>query len=632
MPFTKRSILLANLGLDVSVPAEYIDDRATPKGQNMYVNRNAMHKRFGTTAVGGSLGEEAMLAKELLVDETRYVVRAGLSKVQLLNTATGVWIDIGPSANSFTVNATNNKLNFNIGAGELTATIASATYLMGTNQTTAGSLCKAIYDAIHAAEAAGTYTVTFNGSNVVIARSAGTFQMLWKTGTNGADGTDTHIGSLIGFSDAADDTGALSYTADTIVYHPFTGTSADVFSAATPTLNGSRVLCMSNFIDPIRIYTGTGNTSDLSGTPPKAKYIQEYGPYLVLAHVDDGIAKRRMRVQWCDTDDIENWTIGSGSNAGIADLLEDGNDITGSSIFGNYLAVHKESAIYLGYLVPTDAIFQFDRKNTGVGTVCNNTIQNIGENAQIFLARDGIRIFNGISAPLINAPISDELRESMNSSYLHKCWSVVVSELNEYWVGVPIGSRTNPDTVYKYNYVTGQCYKDFVEDVTICGKYQQTTQTTWDNITTTWDASTIRWDDIYLSGLFPALLFGTSSGTTVKRDGSVNNDNGAAVDAYRETKDFESSEKGRLVRWLEMQFWAQGNGVTIDYSVDSGSTWANVGTFALNSDYPSDDAPQYAYFDVISSKIRFRFENNTLNETFSLKDFVIGYSEREVRR
>ena len=129
---------------------------------------------------------------------------------------------------SFIVLATNKYLDFDIGAGELIATVAEGTYAAGTSQAVAGSLCKAIYDAIVVAEPVGTYTVTFSTTTkkFTITRSAGTLSILWKTGTHGSDLLDTHIGTLIGFSDAADDTGSLSYAADNAVVsvynHTFT--------------------------------------------------------------------------------------------------------------------------------------------------------------------------------------------------------------------------------------------------------------------------------------------------------------------------------------------------------------------------------------------------------------------------
>lgn len=122
-----------------------------------------------------------------------------------------------------TISSTNKYLDFNIGAAELVATVAEGSYKIGLTQADTGTLCKAIYDAIHAAEAVGTYTVTYSRSTkkFTVTRSTGTFQIMWKTGTHGADGTDTHIGTTLGFSDAANSTGALTYTGATAVEYCF---------------------------------------------------------------------------------------------------------------------------------------------------------------------------------------------------------------------------------------------------------------------------------------------------------------------------------------------------------------------------------------------------------------------------
>ena len=128
-----------------------------------------------------------------------------------------------------TIDNTNNKLDFNIGAGELTATITNAAYPIGTAHTQAGTLCKAIFDAIVAAEAVGTYTVSYSRSTKLftITRSAGTFQLLRNTGTNVA----TSIWTTIGFSTAANSTGALTYSSGTTVEYAF----AHTFSLGTGT-------------------------------------------------------------------------------------------------------------------------------------------------------------------------------------------------------------------------------------------------------------------------------------------------------------------------------------------------------------------------------------------------------------
>ncbi len=120
-----------------------------------------------------------------------------------------------------TISSANNKLDFNIGAGELTATIPSLSYAIGLTQADAGSLCKAVYDAIVAAEAVGVYTVSYVRATKVftITRSTGTFSLKFLTGTNNATSIDTTLGFT-----HTDKTGAITYTGGTQVEYAFTHT------------------------------------------------------------------------------------------------------------------------------------------------------------------------------------------------------------------------------------------------------------------------------------------------------------------------------------------------------------------------------------------------------------------------
>jgi hypothetical protein len=130
-----------------------------------------------------------------------------------------------------TISASNKYINFNIGGGELTATVATGTYAIGLTQADAGSLCKAIYDAIVAAEAVGTYTVSYSRSTKLftIARSAGTFQLKFLTGTNNAASIDTTLGYT-----HTDKTGAITYTGATQVEYAFTHTIVNSSSLQKP--------------------------------------------------------------------------------------------------------------------------------------------------------------------------------------------------------------------------------------------------------------------------------------------------------------------------------------------------------------------------------------------------------------
>jgi len=127
----------------------------------------------------------------------------------------GFGLDTAAEVASYTVQTgINDTIDFNIGASQLTGTLAAGTYAAGLTQADAGStLCKLIYNAIHGAEGSGTYTVSFSPSTgkFTIARSTGTFVLMFHTGTN----TAKSIAPLIGFPTASDQSGSLTYISPT---------------------------------------------------------------------------------------------------------------------------------------------------------------------------------------------------------------------------------------------------------------------------------------------------------------------------------------------------------------------------------------------------------------------------------
>ena len=395
------------------------------------------------------------------------------------------------------------------------------------------------------------------------------------------------------------------------------------------TIGGTKYVVYTNNTDAIRKYNGTGNDADLGGTPPACKYMVGFGGYLMLLNVGGA----GQLAQWSDSGDPEDWSTG---NAGQQSLLEDNEDITGGKAWGDFITVHKESSIYLAQIVSTAQIFRFDRKETGSGAVAFQSIQNLPTGEQVFLARDGIRLFDGVTAPLIPSPINDELRESMNPERVDRSVSVIVRELDEYWVGIPIGIQTEPETIYKYNYRTGQLYKDFRSGHSIFSLSKVTSQEAWDDDAANWDSDLTTWNQVTDLALHKRVIFGSSTGL-VTRKSTDPNDNGVAIDGLWETKDYTITdinpemEIGTLVRWEGFELWAKGNGVTVYYSTDEGSTWNNTGDISLDSDFPPDDDPDIVYFDVVSTKIRFRLRNDTLGESFSFKQFWVLGIPREAR-
>lgn len=418
----------------------------------------------------------------------------------------------------------------------------------------------------------------------------------------------------------------LAGTWTDIGHDDFTGTTDDLFDTAIPLLAGKQLLVVTNGIDPMRKWDASGMTDELGGSAPIAKFIQEYKTYLVTAHILGGI-DIDTRVQWCDTSDPENWTTG---NAGAKDLEEDGGEITGLNIFGNYVSVHKDKSIYLGYLVSTTAIFRFDRKATGAGTCANNSIVNFPTGEQGFLASDGLRIFNGNTAPLLDSPVNDEIRDTLNNEKRHKAFGFLVREQDEAWFFIPTGSTTV--TCYKFNYVKRVLYKDLRVGASAIWRAGQSLSITWDNAIGTWDSQTERWNSSSFAADFPLIYIGYSDGKTESVNNSSSDDAGVAIQAFWESKDYEDDGK-RICRWQRIELYARGGTITVEYSTDGGETWQSVSNspMTLDDNFPTDNNPIIGYLDVVSSKIRFRFTNNELGQTIGIKQFIIAYLPREYR-
>lgn len=112
---------------------------------------------------------------------------------------------------NFVIDSTNNKLNFKESAGgaELTATLTSGAY----TSTTLATEIKTQLEAVGAA----TYTVSKSATTGkwTIASNGAYLALLTNTGTN----VGTSAWSAIGFSTAADHTGATTYTGSNIAIH-----------------------------------------------------------------------------------------------------------------------------------------------------------------------------------------------------------------------------------------------------------------------------------------------------------------------------------------------------------------------------------------------------------------------------
>lgn len=144
--------------------------------------------------------------------------------------------------NPMIVTATDTKLDFLDNATTRVATIAAGTYK------DPHELASAVETAMNALGSGNTFTVSYSDTSgkFTITSTGATLSLKWSTGANAAN----TIGDLLGFSTAADDTGALTYTSDNAQSWaaPFTpdfdDTSANVAKSNEAMLGGqSDIAC-----------------------------------------------------------------------------------------------------------------------------------------------------------------------------------------------------------------------------------------------------------------------------------------------------------------------------------------------------------------------------------------------------
>ena len=143
---------------------------------------------------------------------------------------------------SLLVDASNKYLDFDIGGLELNAEIAIGMYRDPYDL--AGAIERAMDDL-----SADEITVSYDKSNgkYNIASDGITLNLLWKTGVHGSNNTDTHIGSLIGYSDVADDAAATDYDGDLAI--DITSPYTPIVDSADPLVAKANECLMGDFAD-----------------------------------------------------------------------------------------------------------------------------------------------------------------------------------------------------------------------------------------------------------------------------------------------------------------------------------------------------------------------------------------------
>lgn len=408
---------------------------------------------------------------------------------------------------------------------------------------------------------------------------------------------------------------------------PFSGGDDDFFSYATVT--ESDLLIITNGVDKIRKWGGSGNNAALGGSPPLAKYCCYISPYLLIAYTNDGAFIKPWAIQWCDTAQPEVWT---GGNSGGVLISNEPSAIQNIVKLNEFAACYKEKSIWLGRKVETSDIFIFDPIKTGIGLGSPRSVAE-AEGIHYFMGQNDFYYFNGIQITPIGAPVRDYIFTRIDRSKIDRCFAITIEELSEVWFFVIITGYSWPTEVWKFNYKLGFWMQDSCDQLTAAISWARTTTQSWDEDPGAWDSDQGPWDAGVGVTDYENVMFGLSTGYTHQLDYTVTEDNLVAVDANVTTKDFTGDQLEFKKAWLKLDVFARGVGkLYTDYSVDEGGNYINIPYDPNGAAYADMDgiSRKYTfYFHILADKIRFRFRNANSGETFYLRNFYPYYIVKE---
>ncbi len=180
----------------------------------------------------------------------------------------------------YEIDATNNKIDFKEDAGgELTATLVAAEYA------DAAALAAQIKTQMEVV-GAGTYTIAFSATTnrftiTLSGVAVSTFQILWKTGTNGADGNDIAPHDELGFLDNADGVDAVSDVSDYNTFDPSGTLCAEIKTQMEAVGTGTFTITFSNSTKLITIA--------IAGVPTTVQCLWKTGAVHGSVNADDHI-------------------------------------------------------------------------------------------------------------------------------------------------------------------------------------------------------------------------------------------------------------------------------------------------------------------------------------------------------
>ena len=166
---------------------------------------------------------------------------------------------------------------------------------------------------------------------------------------------------------------------------------------------------------PMQVQTASlAAFTDLSGSPPQAKYITTVKDFVVLSGLSGAYGNR---IQWCALGDATDWSPSLTTQAGYTDLLDTPSPVTAFCRMGDMFVAFKERAMYMGYYSGSPFTWTIQRIPVFSGCVASEAIIEL-EGMIFYPGIDDFYVFDGTYPKRIGAGIRDWFFGQVNRTYL----------------------------------------------------------------------------------------------------------------------------------------------------------------------------------------------------------------------
>lgn len=397
----------------------------------------------------------------------------------------------------------------------------------------------------------------------------------------------------------------------------FSGGDADLFDFV-PNFDsaGSEIIVITNGVDNIKKWTGTGRIADLGGSPDKAKYLENYENYLIKC----GIANSPRTMQWTALGNAESHPVEN-----FLDFFKSAGAILRPKALRSSLVIYKEDAISIVDFVGGDIVFR-NRENyiEGHGLLASQSVLTYGYGAEVhyYIGSDyELHRFDLIEAPPISKGISQLLQnlDPVTRPYIVGVKTTAYDKL--IWALPGRGQTGNRDLLV-FDLKTGGFWVHEGEANRIFSACESTVGTgglSWDTIPAdTWDDWDVPagWDALSVEGdvTVAFIAVGCADGKVRKMVAGVDDD-GTALDSHY-TYPFDNldgnDQTEKILHKLIIEVENEGTGsITLEVFTNNNDQTAVI----LN-----DDGDRSVTLSLIASDANARFITHEIDVA------VIGYN------